>query len=147
MYHELGHIYTAVYGISPPNQWVNELLANYLSTAYTAEQPAAPQFEKFLGMLSAASIKGPRPRHTTLEDFERLYSGVGFDNYAWYQQQITRRAKDVYKTKKLDFLKEVKAAFPSNETRPLGVEVSLERLERIAPGFLDWARELAGGAR
>ena len=147
MYHELGHIYTVAYGISPPNQWVNELLANYLSTAYTAEHPAAPQFEKFFGMLSAASIKGPRPKHTTLEDFERLYSGVGFDNYAWYQQQITRRAKDVYQTKKLDFLKEVKAAFPSNETRPLGVEVSLERLERIAPGFLDWARELAGGAR
>jgi hypothetical protein len=147
MYHELGHVYAAAYGISPPNRWVDELLANYLATAYTSEQPAAPQFENFLGMLSAGSIKGPRPKHTTLDDFERLYSGVGFDNYGWYQWQIIRRGEEVYKTKKLDFLKEVKAAFPPSEKRPIAVDVSLERLEKIAPGFVDWARELAGGSR
>jgi hypothetical protein len=147
MYHELGHIYIAAYGISPPNRWVNELLANYLSTVYTSEQPRAPQFEKFRGMLAAGSMNGPRPKHTTLEDFERLYMGVGFDNYGWYQIRITRRAEEVYKSKKLDFLKDVKAAFPPDEKRPIGVDDSLERLEKIAPGFQDWARELAGGTR
>jgi hypothetical protein len=38
MYHELGHIYAAAYGITIPNRWVNELLANYLAIAYTAER-------------------------------------------------------------------------------------------------------------
>ena len=60
---------------------------------------------------------------------------------------LTRRAEEVYKTKKLDFLKEVKAAFPAHEKRPVPVDVSLERLEKISPGFLEWARQLAGGAR
>jgi hypothetical protein len=147
MYHELGHIYAAAYGIAMPNRWVNELLANYLSIAYTSEQAANPQLEKLGEILSSGFIRGPRPTHTTLEDFERLYLGVGARNFGWYQMQITRRADEVYKTKKLAFLKEVKAAFPPYEKRPVPVDVSLERLEKIAPGFLDWARQLAGGAR
>jgi hypothetical protein len=147
MYHELGHIYAAAYGIAMPNRWVNELLANYLAIAYASEHPAEPKLENFRRMASGGFGRGSRPKHTTLEDFESLYMGVGFENYGWYQGQITRRAEDVYKMKKLDFLNEVKALFPSNEKRPIPVDVSLERLEKIAPGFLDWARELAGGAR
>ena len=73
--------------------------------------------------------------------------GVGFQNYGWYQGEFTRRAEEVYKTKKLDFLKEVKAAFPQHEKRRETVDVSLERLKQISPGFLEWARQLAGGAR
>ena len=147
MYHELGHIYAAAYGIAIPNRWMDEFLANYLATAYTSEQPTNPQLEKSREIVSVGFLKGPRPKHTTLEDFERLYMGVGFQNYGWYQGEFTRRAEEVYKTKKLDFLKEVKAAFPPHEKRPVPVDVSLERLEKISPGFLEWARQLAGGAR
>lgn len=147
MYHELGHIYAEAYGIAIPNRWVNEFLANYMSIAYTAEQPANPQLEKFRDIVSAGFLDGPRPKHTTLDDFERLYASVGFQNYGWYQTQFTRRAKEVYKTKKLDFLKEVKVAFPPDERRPIPVDVTLERLEKISPGFLDWARQLARGAQ
>jgi hypothetical protein len=144
MYHELGHIYSTAYGIAIPNRWVNELLANYLSIAYASEQPANPRLEQFRSVMSAGLLKASKPKHTTLEDFERVYMGVGFQNYGWYQSQITRRAEEVYKTKKLDFMKEVKAAFPPYEKRPVPVDVSLERLETISPGFLDWARQLGG---
>ena len=149
MYHELGHIYAAAYGIAIPNRWMDEFLANYLATAYMSEQPTSPCSSRSLVKLHRWIPQGPRPKHTTLEDFERLYMGVGFQNYGWYQGEFTRRAEEVSKTKKLDFLKEVKAAFPPHEKRPVPVDVSLERLEKIDQSgkFLEWARQLAGGAR
>jgi hypothetical protein len=147
MFHELGHLYAAAYGIRIPNHWVDEFLANYLARAYTSEHPGSPQFEKFREIVSAAVVNGPRPKYTSLEDFERLYIGVGFQNYAWYQRQLTQRAEEVYEVKGLDLVKEVKAAFAGAEKPPASVEVSLEVLEKISPGFIDWARQLSTGAR
>src|SRR5262249_17975741 len=115
MFHELGHLYAEAYGIAIPNRWVNEFLANYLARAYTSEHPGTPRFEKFREVVSDAIVKGPRPKYTSLEEFERLYAGVGFQNYGWYQLQLMRRADEVYTTKGIDFLKEVKAAFPASE--------------------------------
>ena len=42
MYHELGHIYAAAYGIAIPNRWMDEFLANYLATAYIKKGPDQP---------------------------------------------------------------------------------------------------------
>ena len=72
---------------------------------------------------------------------------MGLQNYAWYQTQFLRRAAQVYPTKKLSFLDEVRTAFPRDEKRPVPVDVSLERLEKVSPGFLDWAKEFGGVAR
>jgi hypothetical protein len=145
MYHELGHLYTGAYGIAVPNRWVNEFLANYLATAYESENPPDPQLRKFREIMGQASDRLPRPAHTSLEDFERLYTGMDFQNYVWYQRQLTRRAEEVYEAEGLDFLTQVKAAFPPGEPRPVPVQVSLERMESIVPGFLEWARQLAHG--
>jgi hypothetical protein len=140
VYHELGHIYSIAYGIAIPNRWVGELLANYLLVAYTSEH-RDPQFVRFQDIAFATLLESLAPEHPSLEDFERRYLGVG-RSIGWYQAQLVRRAAEVYPKKKLEFLKEVKAAFPPDEKRPVPVDVSLERLEKISPGFLDWAKRL-----
>jgi hypothetical protein len=146
MYHELGHIYSGASGIRAPNNWTNEFLANYLWIAYRSNHPNR-QLDQFEKAFNATFVAGPAPEHTSLEDFERLYFRVGLPNYAWYQTQFVRRAAQVYPTKKLGFLDEVRTAFPRDEKRPVPVDVSLERLEKISPGFLDWAKELGGAVR
>jgi hypothetical protein len=146
MYHELGHLYTGAYGIAVPNQWVNELLANFLATAYESENPVDPPVRTVREIMGRGFDRRPRPAHISLEDFERLYTGMDFQNYVWYQRQLTRRAEEVYEAMGLDFLAQVKAAFPPEEQRPVPVQVSLERMESITPGFLEWADQLAHGA-
>jgi hypothetical protein len=43
----------------------------------------------------------------------------------------------------LDFLVEIRAAFPPGEAPRLGTDEALRRVERIDPSFGDWAKELA----
>ena len=130
-----------------PNRWMDEFLANYLATAYTSEQPTNPQLEKSREIVSVGFLKGPQAQAHDPRGLRAVVHGAGFQNYGRDQGEFTRRAEEVYKTKKLYFLKEVKVAFPPHEKRPVPVDVSLERLEKISPGFLEWARQLAGGAR
>ena len=41
----------------------------------------------------------------------------------------------------LDFLRAVREAFPADEAGPLTPEETLERFEKIYPGFKEWAKE------
>jgi len=102
--------------------------------------------------MADAYAEGVKPTHVSLEDFERLYSGVGVENYAWYQGKFEQRVARVYSAKKLKFLTEVRASFPQVEKgedwlqallkRPTPVEVTLRHLEKISPGFIAWAEGL-----
>jgi hypothetical protein len=140
--HELGHTYSSAYGIRPSHKWLNEMLASYFAYAFFRQhQPRQAQL--WDGILQAY-VDAVRPKHTSLEDFERLYFGVGPQNYVWYQAQFQELARRAYDAKGLGFLREVRAAFPQTETAPMSMETALERLERIQPGFQAWAAGLSG---
>jgi len=143
--HELGHLYTLAFGIIPPTQWMNELLANYMEIAYRSGHPPDEAEQRVRAMFDQLGAKRPIPANTTLEDFERLYVGMPADNYVWYQQQFARRAEAVFQSRGLAFLSDVKTAFPRDEPRPIPVQITLERLEKIAPGFVQWAGRLGKG--
>jgi len=44
--------------------------------------------------MSALSVE--RVRYRSLDDFERLYAGVGPENYGWYQCKFHAAARDIY---------------------------------------------------
>jgi hypothetical protein len=93
-------------------------------------------------MAADLALEGPRPKYTSLEDFERLYSGVGPKNYGWYQGKFFQRVAQVYDAKGLSFIAEVLKAFPAAEGESLPVDVVLQRLEKISPGFIEWSKDL-----
>ncbi|CAN5814995.1 hypothetical protein BH23GEM3_BH23GEM3_12630 [soil metagenome] len=138
-YHELGHLYTPAYGIQPPGHWVNEFLATYFAYAYLRR--AQPRLaELWDGMVQPAPDS--RPPHTSLADFDRLYFGVGPENYFWYQGTFAARVSEVFAERGLGFLVAVREAFPAGADTPQTADEVLNRFERIHPGFIAWAASL-----
>lgn len=138
--HELGHVYSAAYGINAGNRWLDEFLATYFAYAYLRQSD--PKLARLWEGVSHAYVDGIEPRHTALEDFERLYFGVGLDNYGWYQAKFLLKGAQIHKAKKLKFLEEVRRVFPKSERESVSLEVALSRLEKISPGFVPWSKEL-----
>jgi hypothetical protein len=141
--HELGHTYAVSLGLVPPrpNKWFSEFLASYFAYAYLREKH--PKLATLFHVMAAdLALEGPRPKYTSLEDFELLYSGVGPKNYGWYQGKFFQGVAQVYDAKGLSFIAEVLKAFPAAEGESLPVDVVLQRLEKISPGFIEWSKDL-----
>lgn len=148
-FHELGHTLTAQFGIDPKNRWLSEFLASYWSYAYISERQ--PEWKRVFDLLGRPSEV--RPKNTSLEDFERLYTGV--DDYGWYQGMFEARIREIYPELGLKFLRDLRRDFPSNGDSPgfaplasrMKPELLLERLEKIAPGFQEWAAGFSSASR
>jgi hypothetical protein len=141
--HELGHTYSQQIGIiSPrPNKWFNEFMASYF--AYACLREKRPKLATLFHTMTAdMAAVTPKQKHTTLDDFERLYVEVGPANYGWYQGKFFERVAQVYEAKGLSFIEEVRKAFPGDEKETLTIDVVLERSEKIAPGFISWSKDL-----
>jgi hypothetical protein len=141
--HELGHTYNRAFGIHPGHRWLNELLASY--AAYTFLRQRHPRQAQLWDGILQGYVDAVRPGHTSLEDFNRLYAGVGPQNYVWYQARFQEMVRSTYEAKGVGFLREVRAAFPEGEP-PASMDAALGRLERIHPGFRAWAAELSAMA-
>jgi hypothetical protein len=135
-YHELGHLYVSDLGIEPHTKWFSELLATYIGYAFMAERlPALARTWEIVSRSDARTT----PDHRSLADFERLYLFLGADNYIWYQNRFSERVFTVFAVDRLNFLRKVKDAFPSQRHETLTPAQVLDRLEKIRPGFKAWA--------
>lgn len=134
--HELGHTYASSFGIRVPSRWAGEFLATYFAYAFLREHDPK-QAEVWDGILRAYR-DAVRPKHTTLADFERLYFGVGAQNYVWYQGRFQELVRRIYDDQGLDFLRAVKAAFPASETAALSAEETMRRFAKIHPALGKW---------
>ena len=141
--HELGHVYAQAYGLTPGSAWLNELLATYFAYAFLREQRPL-QARMWQGILQAY-IDAVQPTHRTLADFDRLYFGVGAQNYVWYQAQFQRMVARAYEARGLGFLAAVRDALAAPPGGRLDAADIVERLERVLPGFRPWAAELTLG--
>jgi hypothetical protein len=143
--HELGHTYTEVSQINPGNKWFSEFLASYYAHAFLRQR--YPHLATLWQAMCEAYALAIKPTHVSLEDFEKLYFGVGVENYLWYQGKFQQQVAQVYRVKKLSFLKEVKATFPRVavgvdwKEHALTISDTLQKLEKISPGFIRWAEE------
>lgn len=135
-FHEVGHTYHSALDIGHPSRWFNEFMATYLAYAFLRSDQ--PQLAEIWNGMLQLKAKSTRPSHTTLEDFEDMYFGVGIENYNWYQAQFQTMAHDVFDDLGLRFIKLVSQKFPEEEGTVKQTEI-LARLERIFPGFQEWA--------
>jgi len=142
-FHELGHVLTENFRIDPQDDWLSEFLANYWSYAFISERK--PEWKRVFALLGRPSKI--RPKNTSLEDFERLYSDV--DDYGWYQGMFESRIREIYPQLGLKFLSDLQRELPLTtaniDRKPVATRMKpaqlLERLEKIAPGFQKWATE------
>lgn len=148
--HELGHAVVEAYGIQAGTRWLNELLASYVLYAYLQRE------RRDLVWLVNIVQEGNRLKlpqhHVSLDDFESQYMDIlakDGENYGWYQGQFLEQAKRVYSQQGLEFLNQVRTAFPegSSPHHQLGNRETLRRLEQFSPGFTAWAASLDARAR
>jgi len=141
-FHELGHMLTTQFGIDPQDRWLGELLATYWAYAYVSERQ--PDWKSAFGLLGRPSTV--RPKNTSLEDFERLYSDV--DDYGWYQGMFELRVREVCPRLGVGFLRDLKQRLPLQpgtelKWKPLDARmkpaVLVQELDKITPGFREWA--------
>jgi hypothetical protein len=138
-YHELGHLYVVEWGINPHTRWFSELLASYFGYAFMAE--VLPDLARTWEIVSRSDAE-TAPEHRSLADFERLYMGVGADNYIWYQSRFSERVFAIFAMERLDFLRAVRDAFPRRPNERLAPDQLLDQLEKVRPGFKAWAMSL-----
>jgi len=79
--------------------WLSELFADY--TMYAFLKRFEVKFSKDLRVievLARVMYEGGKPlvKHTSLEDFERLYARVGFLNYVWYHGKFLMGVFELY---------------------------------------------------
>jgi hypothetical protein len=138
--HELGHSYAGQMGIRPHARWFSEFLASYF--AYAFLERAAPRLAPSWHAMLQAKLESPTPAHTTLDDFERLYIGVGPENYNWYQAVFARQVANVFRERGLGFIRVVQQQFPRTQGDPIPSAAVVERLEAIHPGFQAWSANI-----
>lgn len=143
--HELGHAVVDAYGIQAGTRWLNELLASYVLYAYL--QSERRDLLWLIDIVQMSNRVNVPQHHVSLGDFESQYMDIlakDGANYGWYQGQFLEQVKRVYAQQGLEFLKQVRVAFPagSSPDHQLGNAETLQRLEQFSPGFSAWAASL-----
>jgi hypothetical protein len=155
--HELGHAVVDAYGIEAGTRWLNEMLASFVLYAYLERE--RPDLRWLIDVVQGFNRINLPQHHVSLDDFESQYMDIlekDSENYGWYQGQFFEQIKRVYRDHGIEFLKQVRVAFPAAATPPgaatppaaasprhrLGNAETLRRLEKISPGFTAWAAAL-----
>jgi hypothetical protein len=132
-FHELGHIYAKKYGLKFPNKWTFEFAATYFAYLYIADNGGSVgEIWYSIGEILAEEIN---PKYTQLNHFEKLYFNVGIESYAWYQSVFLLRTKEVQNSLGSEFVRRLLGTSLSEADN----NFSLEKLEGVDPGFMDWA--------
>jgi hypothetical protein len=94
--HELGHLFHEQVPFAFPRLWLMELFANFCVHAYVAEREPdrVPLWTTLPDRITA--LPANKVRYRSLDDFERLYVGVGPENYCWYQFGLVVAARNIY---------------------------------------------------
>jgi hypothetical protein len=150
--HELPYAMPSVHGdppialVVPGSHWLDEFLASYVWYAYISERH--PEQLWLFDVLQAGNQLERPQRFITLAELDKNYraiveSDMQTNNYGWYQGQLIERVRRIYPVRGLDFLQEIRAAFPPGEAPRVGTDEALHRVARIDPSFGEWANELA----
>ena len=135
--HEIGHAQINVYRLDTRQKWFNEFMASYF--AYVYMQIKEPKMAVIWDNITHAGFQGYTPKHNTLDIFNKLYLGVGFDDYVWFQNAFQERIREIYPKKGLDFIRLVQDRLSDFSFQPKTADELLKVLEEIEPGFIKWA--------
>lgn len=141
--HELGHAFQRTVPGRFPRRWLDELFGNVCLHSHIADTSPAtlPVLETF--PLAFGTIDPARFHHRSLADFERLYLGVGPENYAWYQCRLHVVAKRLYDADGVEPLRRLWDRFavaPSEQLSDQELVITLRRNVHpvVAEAMLAW---------
>ena len=131
--HELGHLFHEQVPFDFPRLWLMELFANLCLHAYVAE--VEPERLPVLTVLpdKVGSVPLERVRHRSLVDFERLYVGVGPENYCWCQFRLSVGARDIYDESGVGALRRLYRTFVSPEGEPTDRKLAELLEQQVSP--------------
>jgi hypothetical protein len=113
--HELGHYF--IYNLSgakSPNFWTNEFVAWYFANEYITKNQ--PEIKKGFDVFCHTISNYFPVEHTTLNDFNELYSKVKIGNFAWYHSRFYFLADTLYKCAGDSYLKKFATNFPNKDS-------------------------------
>ena len=150
-FHEVGHVYTSEFVYpedlagAPPVRWLDEFLATYFAYAFLTS--VAPERAEIWNTFVSATTSGPRPRFTSLADFDAEYYGYlgsleGTANYGWYQAVFAQHAALIYDRFGLEFLRKLRISLRAVPASEWSTQSALDVLEEFAPGTHAWAERL-----
>jgi hypothetical protein len=116
-------------------------MATYFAYAYLRSEE--PELARVWDAVAEAGRRGVDPTYTSLDDLNRLYTGVGPVNYVWFQDILQGRARSVYDSRAVAFISEVRSRFGNVEWTPSQAREMLDVLEAIEPGFITWSEALS----
>jgi hypothetical protein len=131
--HELGHLFHEQVPFAFPRLWLMELFANFCVHAYLAH--TEPELVPLWTLLPERMMALPadRVRHRSLDDFERLYVGVGPENYVWYQFRLAVAAREIYDAAGADALRRLYRTFAAHENGLTDRQLAELLAERVHP--------------
>jgi len=142
MVHEYAHIYNTLNKVSIKQSWFDELFCDFITYAYLRKYEGTNPLDlKMFEVLSEIMFVGGLDvvKHTTIDDFDRLYDGVGAANYCWYHGWFNLGAMSLYDKYSEDFIGKIiglyRSGFDSSS------EELVSRLDLELDGFRDWYDE------
>jgi hypothetical protein len=135
--HEFTHGFAQKRRIRFGAAWLSELFADY--TAYAFLKRFEREYKKELcifEVLPKIFYEGGRPlgKHTSLEDFERLYARVGWLNYVWYHGKFVVGVLELYNRYGESFISNLIDAFEVTD------DIIARRINESCKGFEQWFR-------
>lgn len=130
--HELGHYF--IYNLSgskSPNFWTNEFIAWYFANEYITKYQ--PEIKKGFEIFCYTVSNFYPVEHTTLSDFNELYSKVKIGNFAWYHSQFYFLADALYTCAGDSYLKTFETNFPDKE----GLNYSTDLINKLIEANCD----------
>jgi len=91
---------------------------------------------RVVGLVAKAMYESGRPlvKHTSLEDYERLYACVGFLNYAWYYGKFFIGVFELYNKYGESFIRNLINTFKVKN------DILARRIGASCKGFEQWLR-------
>jgi hypothetical protein len=124
--HELGHYFiNNLSNAQSPNFWTNEFIAWYFANEYLTKYQ--PQIKKGFDVFCRTVSNFYPVEHTSLTDFDTLYSKVKIGNFAWYHSRFYFLADTLYKCAGDSYLKTFETNFPKKE----GLNYSSEMINKL----------------
>lgn len=143
--HEIGHVIAWQTGIWSSSHWVNELVADVFLAGYLRALKPDDR-----GLLDGVPVGfEDAGKVTSLAELDLRYSGIGLENYAWFQFRLAALADHMVAGGDFPAVVEaLRAAFPQEEAFASSAEPTtaeaLRRLEAIRPGVGALAADMAG---
>jgi len=133
--HELGHYFINDLSKSKaPNFWTNEFIAWYFANEYISKYN--PEIKKGFDIFCSTIAENYPAEHTTLSDFNTLYTKVKIGNFAWYHSRFYFLANMLYKCAGDAYLNTFELNFPNKEGLNYSTEVINKLIESNCSGVV-----------